>query len=456
MGERSLELRNVGNCMPHDTEQGTSSSTIAPELQTTGREFTSPPADTGKDAWLFLAACWITEILTFGFGLSFGVFQDFYSTHEPFKDSDLIAVVGTTTSAVMYLATPLCVAVCRRYPRSVRWFTFLGLITASLSMVISSFCSSIPPLIATQGVIFGFASCVACASCTLYIDGWFDRRKALAYGIVWSAGGVGGVILPLSLERLLSHFGFQTAMRIWACILLASSVPLGYFVKPRIPRQQVPPDQHFSLRFLTTKSFLLHQFANSVQAITYFLPGIYLPTYARVIFGSTNFLGTLTVMLVNISSTIGIVFMGYMSDKISLTIRITYAGVGASASVLLIWGLTESLSLLYVFCILYGLSGGSWTSTWPSVMKEVSQKGDEDGFGPTDPVMVHGHLCIGRGVACVISGFLSDALIKGQPGKGQYFAAYGSGYGFLILFTGLTSLVYGATFVGRLFKKPQP
>ncbi|KAK9774569.1 putative Major facilitator superfamily (MFS) profile domain-containing protein [Seiridium cardinale] len=98
MGERSLELRNVGNCMPHDTEQGTSSSTIAPELQTTGREFTSPPADTGKDAWLFLAACWITEILTFGFGLSFGVFQDFYSTHEPFKDSDLIAVVGTTTS----------------------------------------------------------------------------------------------------------------------------------------------------------------------------------------------------------------------------------------------------------------------------------------------------------------------------------------------------------------------
>ena len=32
-----------------------------------------------------------------GFGFSFGVFQDFYSTHEPFAGSGNIAVIGTTT-----------------------------------------------------------------------------------------------------------------------------------------------------------------------------------------------------------------------------------------------------------------------------------------------------------------------------------------------------------------------
>lgn len=34
-----------------------------------------------------------------GFGTSFGVYQDFYSTHEPFAGSSNIAVIGTTTMA---------------------------------------------------------------------------------------------------------------------------------------------------------------------------------------------------------------------------------------------------------------------------------------------------------------------------------------------------------------------
>jgi hypothetical protein len=32
-----------------------------------------------------------------GFGFSFGVFQDYYSSHLPFKGAGNIAVVGTTT-----------------------------------------------------------------------------------------------------------------------------------------------------------------------------------------------------------------------------------------------------------------------------------------------------------------------------------------------------------------------
>lgn len=79
-------------------------------------ESTLPPVDSGKAAWLFLAACWAVEAFVFGkylsvcfhafpkliqslvgFGFSFGVFQDFYTTHEPFAGSGDIAVIGTTT-----------------------------------------------------------------------------------------------------------------------------------------------------------------------------------------------------------------------------------------------------------------------------------------------------------------------------------------------------------------------
>ena len=40
-----------------------------------------------------------------GFGFSFGVFQDYYSSHLPFKGSGEVAVVGTT-ALVSYSSCP--------------------------------------------------------------------------------------------------------------------------------------------------------------------------------------------------------------------------------------------------------------------------------------------------------------------------------------------------------------
>ncbi|RYP32380.1 hypothetical protein DL767_005245 [Monosporascus sp. MG133] len=73
------------------------------------QDFSLPPVDRGKDAWLFLAACWAIEALIHdetrqdltddiaGFGFSFGIFQDYYSSYEPFLGAGNIAVIGTST-----------------------------------------------------------------------------------------------------------------------------------------------------------------------------------------------------------------------------------------------------------------------------------------------------------------------------------------------------------------------
>jgi len=110
------------------------SFTLEPDLSEGGNnlaphhhEFSLPPVDRGKDAWLFLAACFVVEALVWGkslcvslrlftclviwekcsrvlesrtltnpgFPFSYGVFQEYYSTHEPFAGSGNIAVIGT-------------------------------------------------------------------------------------------------------------------------------------------------------------------------------------------------------------------------------------------------------------------------------------------------------------------------------------------------------------------------
>lgn len=39
---------------------------VGNDTETTEQEFSLPPTDGGKDAWLFLAACWSVEALIWG------------------------------------------------------------------------------------------------------------------------------------------------------------------------------------------------------------------------------------------------------------------------------------------------------------------------------------------------------------------------------------------------------
>jgi hypothetical protein len=117
-----------------------------------------------------------------------------------------------------------------------------------------------------------------CHSCIIYIDEWFAQRKGLAYGITWSASGFGGVVLPLLLEYLLTSFGFQTTMRIWAGIMFVVSFPLAFYVKPRLPHSATMHIRPFNMRYVLSRLFALHQLANIIEATGYFLPSIYLPS----------------------------------------------------------------------------------------------------------------------------------------------------------------------------------
>lgn len=63
--------------------------------------------------------------------------------------------------------------------------------------------------------------------------------------------------------------------------------------------------------------------------------------------------------------------------------------------------------------------------------------------------LVFGILAAGRGLGCVTSGPLTDALLKGRPWAGDAAAAYGSGYGPLVVFTGVTALFGGISYLAK-------
>jgi MFS family permease len=352
---------------------------------------------------------------------------------------------------IMYLDVPLTMAFLRLYPRLGRWSPIAGLLVMCLGLAMSSFSTSVTHLIITQGVFYAVGGSIAYSPCIVYMDEWFVKKKGLAYGIMWSGTGLAGVVLPLLLQSLLGRYGFETTLRLWAVVVFVLTAPLAYYIKPRLPLSAATHSKPFDLRFVFTRTFAVYQIANIIEAFGFFLPGIYLPSYARSTLGASGALSALTILLLNVASVFGCVAMGGLIDRFDVTTCILISTLGATVGTFLLWGLASSLPVLYVFCVVYGLFAGSFTSAWPGIMKEVAKRGDGDegNARSADPSMVFAFLAAGRGVGNVASGPLSEVMVKGLPWQGKAAAGYGSGFGTLIVFTGITALVGGGSFVWK-------
>ena len=357
---------------------------------------------------------------------------------------------------IMYLDVPLVMGVQRLYPRQARWSPLAGLLIMCVSLAASSFSQTVTHLIVTQGILYAVGGSIAYSPCIMYMDEWFVRRKGFAYGVMWSGTGLAGVVLPMLLQLLLGRYGFRTTLRIWALALFVLAVPLAFFIRPRLPYSANTHLKPFRLDFVLTRTFLLYQASNIAESLGFFLPAIYLPSYARGVLGASAFPAALTILLLNVAAVFGCVVMGHLTDRLHVATCLLISTAGTAAGVFLLWGLATSLPVLYVFCAIYGLFAGSYTSAYPGIMRQVlaSEAGradSRDGAGQSvlDPAMLFAFLAAGRGVGNVVSGPLSEVLVRGMPWQGQAAAGYGSGYGPLITFTGTSALVGGASYLWR-------
>jgi MFS family permease len=311
----------------------------------------------------------------------------------------------------------------------------------SLSLAMGSFATNVTHLVLSQGIAFGFGGCIAYSPSILFMPEWFVKRRGLAFGIVWAGSGLSGIIFPPLLEKLLSRFGFQTTLRILSVLVFVLAGPFLYSHKPRIP---INASRHLTFRFLLNKVFIIYQLGNIFEALGFFLPALYLPTFARTI-GTSGFLSSFTVTAFNLASIFGSVSMGFLSDRYHVQNCIAIATIGATISVFLLWGFSITIQILLVFSVAYGLFAGSYSATWSGMINEVQR------VDPTsDPTIIFSFIAFGRGIGNVVSGPFSEALLEADGWKGQAWGAYGSGFGLLIVCTGVTAILGGSCLVLRL------
>ncbi|KAM3418194.1 hypothetical protein BST61_g6397 [Cercospora zeina] len=379
-----------------------------------------PPTDTGRGAWITLFSAFIINATIWGFALSFGVLQEHYTSHQPFSSAPSgIAAIGTTCTGIMYLTMPIFLAAFQRWPRARQYSLRASLPIVAAALTGASFAQTVWQLVLTQGVVYAFAGNALVMPTINYINEWFVRRKGLAIGVSIAGDGVGGVVMPLLLQALLSTVGFRWTLRIIALIILSTT-------------------------FLRHRLFWVLQLFNSIQALGYFLPMNYLPTIAEE-FGMNRTLGSFTIVLINLGAVIGCILVGALVDRFNTMTVMLAVSTLAGISVLIVLGFTIAVPPLFVFSVMYGLTASAYSSHWGGLIREVQKKHDG-----TDANLIFGLLAAGRGVGSIISGPLSESLLMGSRGWDDgAVSAYSSEYGTIIIFSGCTALLGGGSWFMR-------
>ena len=218
-------------------------------------------------------------------------------------------------------------------------------------------------------------------------------------------------------------------------------------MKNRLPTSGARAFRFADVAFLKHAPFWLFQTANMLLALGIFLPMLYLPTFAASI-GLPAFSGPLALALYSLSTFGGCLLLGGLVDRFHVCTVLLLSTLCQLVAIFVFWGLTNGQAMLYLFAVLYGIFGGASSAIWPGCSMAIRSATPRC---YVDTGFVLSLMTAGKGIGSVASGPLAAALLQSGWHSHAKFA-YGSQYGSLIVFTGVSALFGGIACFGRLFR----
>ncbi|KAH7339597.1 major facilitator superfamily domain-containing protein [Rhizoctonia solani] len=298
------------------------------------------PADRGFQAWLYLLGAFVVETLVWGFPNSFGVFLSYYSKmYQEEKGAELLLpLAGTLCSGLIYCSGPIIYPIVARYPSQRRTSMWVGNFICFGSLFGASFVKKPWQIVLLQGGGYGLGGSLLYAPTVSYMSEWFYVRRGLANGVMNAGTAVGGLVLPLVLPSVIKPHGTSSTLRylsIAVFVLLSTVLP---FIQPRLPEDRI---RHISMNSRTkwsiNKSFWLLICVTALQGFAYFLPIVYLPTFAQDMRLSDS-QASLALALLNGSSVVSRIALGHLSDIFNPWILTTMTLAATSVATFVLWG----------------------------------------------------------------------------------------------------------------------
>ncbi|EGG01458.1 uncharacterized protein MELLADRAFT_92172 [Melampsora larici-populina 98AG31] len=423
-----------------------------------------------------------------GFPSSYGVLLDYY-LHTRFADESsanfILPLVGTVNTGLLALLIPIVSAVLNRFPHIKPQTMYFGVGFTTIKIIrkqnlallsvyggkliifVLLIIQSVHVLL-TLGIGYGIGGVAIYYPALTYLPEWFPERPGLANGIVFSGlsivpwflrdgrfhksnsdqrlirgtsiflgNGVGGLLFPFIIERLLAKCGITMALAYLTIIITVAVLVSLYLVKPPYPSSRIDRNNDEDIwqtigdwHALKAGALWLFVAANIFQTFSYFLPSLYLPRLSPTS-------GTTLLAALNIANIGSRLVFGTLSDHFSTHLIGGATSLVAAISIVFLWGAeTFSMNDLIIFSIIFGGTSGSWTSLYFSVIKEW--RVDE-----RTTLSIYSIFSATRGIANILSGPISSSLLR-KSNLTAPRSGFSSPYSGVIAFCGANMLLTAA------------
>jgi MFS family permease len=189
--------------------------------------------DGGIEAWLVVLGGWCCLFCSFGWINCIGVFQEYYQLNLLKQySSSTVSWIPSMEVFMMFFGGPIFGKVFDNYgPRYLllggTFFHVFGLMMTSLS-------TEYYQILLAQGVCSSLGASAVFYGAMSSIGTWFFKKRATAFGIMASGSSLGGVVIPIMVEKLIPKIGFPWTMRAAAFMLLGMLIIANFTVKSRL------------------------------------------------------------------------------------------------------------------------------------------------------------------------------------------------------------------------------
>ncbi|KAF8448831.1 MFS general substrate transporter [Boletus edulis BED1] len=323
----------------------------------------------GWSGWATAIGAFLVQFSTYGYSISFGVYQDFYAqTYLTNETSSAIAWIGSTNAFLF----EICGLVAGRlYDRGYFYHLLYG---ASLLQAFSLFMLSLArpdnyyQVFLTQGIGSGCAAGLLYVPSMAVLSHYFNKRREQLMTFASSGAYLGAVVHPIMLNNTINgQLGFANGVRASAGFVSGLLLIACLLMRTRLP----PSDSRTNFLAAAEKcgrdsAFIFGCLGLCIFVVAFYYPLFYLQLdavrhdlgntfsfYSLVIMNTASFVGQL-------SSTVLVVYFHVPTVLIMVTFCCSVIILGMIG--------VHTVAGFIVFGVLYGYFAGIFLALWTPVM----------------------------------------------------------------------------------------
>lgn len=366
-------------------------------------QFSQEEPDT-RYGWRVVAGAHATTAITFGSAYAFSALFPGLSAEFNASRGE-IALVFSIGAFIFYSLGAVA------GPLADRWSTSrlvaAGVIAMVIGYVAASRSTSLPMLYVAYGAGVGIGIGLSYVPAIGAVQSWFVRQRARASGIATAGLGLGTLVLPFTVGRLIPYLGWRGCFLMLAAVIAVVGPPAAMLIRRRLAAADLnaatpTPATLSPLAAWRTPGFPLFYLVIVLGSFCIFIPYVHIVPAARDL-GLPLDAGTTLIALIGIGNVFGRFVLAGLGDRLGAVRMLAALTAGVAASFVL-WAFADGFAMLAIFAVVFGAVYGGCVGLYPAVAADL--------FGTRNIGAMLGYLYTGVAIAALLgptaAGFVFD------------------------------------------------